>query len=179
VREFKSLPRRIYLDTCTLQTMHDFDAVVFEDEPLDPSSHASKVEGLPEELEALRKIFAVNERAMFEFVITKTSLQEVQARDNRRYTQWVHDVRDPWLVQSAGDEPAGWGLTFYARRFGMISSADRILLQDALDFSCDAFMTVEKRLPRNAEHIERWTGLRVMRPTEYWDLLAPWAQLYY
>jgi hypothetical protein len=40
------------------------------------------------------------------------------------------------------------------------------------------FMTVEKKLPKNAEHIERWTGLRILQPKEYWDLLAPWARLY-
>ena len=178
VNAWSSLPRRIYLDTCTLQSMYEFDGVIFEDEPLDPSSRAATIEGLPEQLEALRKILIVNERAMFEFVITKTSLREVKARNRGRYTQWVHDIRDPCLVQSAGYEPPRWGMTFYKPHFGMISKADRILLQDALDFGCDGFMTVEKKLPRNAEHIERWTGLQVMRPTKYWSLLAPWAALY-
>jgi hypothetical protein len=146
---------------------------------IDPTSLAPKVHGLPDELRALRKIFTVNERAMFEFVITRTSMREVMARGHGRYTQWVHDVRDPWLVQSGGYESASWSLTFYTSRFGMISKADRILLQDALDFGCDGVMTVEKKLPKNAGHIERWTGLRVMRPTEYWNLLAPRASLYY
>jgi len=178
VRAFARLPHRIYLDTCTLQTIYEYDGVIFEDEPLDPRNRAATIDGLPEQLEALRKIFIINERAMFEFVITKTSLREVVAWDRRRYTQWVHDVRDPWLVQSGGYEPGRWGMTLYNPRFGMISKADRILLQDALDYGCDGFMTVEKRLPRNAEYIERWTGLQVLRPKAYWDLLAPWARLY-
>ena len=61
----------------------------------------------------------------------------------------------------------------------MISSKDRRLLQDALDWRCDAFMTMERRLPTAAAFIERETELRVMRPTTYWGLLGRWARLYY
>lgn len=35
-----------------------------------------------------------------------------------------------------------------------------------------------QKLPEIADHIMQWTGLRVMRPTTYWDLLAPWTALY-
>jgi hypothetical protein len=61
----------------------------------------------------------------------------------------------------------------------MISVKDRQLLQDALDWRCDAFLTMERRLPTAAAFIERETGLRVMRPTTYWGLLDRWADLYY
>jgi hypothetical protein len=71
------------------------------------------------------------------------------------------------------------GARFERSTFGMISRKDRILLQDALDHRCDAFMTMERRLPTAAPVVERETGLQVMRPTTYWDLLAPWAKLYY
>lgn len=91
----------------------------------------------------------------------------------------MHDVRDTWLIQSADKEIPSWGRKFDNPRFGNIGSKDRILLQDALDFRCDAFMTMERRLPTRAEFIERETGLRVMRPTTYWSLLDPWANLYY
>jgi hypothetical protein len=56
---------------------------------------------------------------------------------------------------------------------------DRQLLQEALDWRCDAFMTMERRLPTAATFIERETGLRVMWPTTYCDLLRPFARLYY
>jgi hypothetical protein len=68
---------------------------------------------------------------------------------------------------------------FNEPRFGNVSAKDRKLLQDAVDTRCDAFLTMEKKLPKNAEFIERETGLRVMRPTMYWALLDPWAALYY
>jgi hypothetical protein len=55
----------------------------------------------------------------------------------------------------------------------MISVKDRQLLQEALDWRCDAFMTMERRLPTAAAFIERQTGLRVMRPTTYWGPAEP------
>jgi len=90
----------------------------------------------------------------------------------------VYDVRDTRLIQSAGEEIPPWGHRFLNPSFGMISKKDRILLQDALDLRCDAFLTMEKNLPDAAEHVERKTGLRIMRPTTYWGLLGRWAKLY-
>jgi hypothetical protein len=116
---------------------------------------------------------------MFEFVVTEASLREVEMRGRPSYTQWVFDVLDTWMIQSAGQEPPEPGVTFDDRRFDSISRKDRRLLQDALDVGCDAFMTMERRLPTAAEFIQRTTRLRVMRPTTYWDLLDPWAALYY
>jgi hypothetical protein len=178
VQSWISLPRRIYLDTSTLQTVFDYGEVIWENEPFVPTRRAAKVKGFREELHTLRMIFLVNERAMFEFVVTETGLLEVRGRNDPRYTQWVYDVRDTWLVQSAGEEIPPWGRKFDNRRFGNISAKDRILLQDALDYRCDAFMTMERRLPALAGFIERTTALRVMRPTTYWSLLEPWAHLY-
>jgi len=40
-------------------------------------------------------------------------------------------------------------------------------------------MTMERRLPTAAAFIERETGLRVMRPTRYWNLRSRFAALYY
>jgi hypothetical protein len=128
-----SLPRRIYLDTSTLQMVHDYGEVIWENEPFQPTGRAAKVEGLAKETEALRMIFTVNQRAMFEFVVTEASLREVVARDKPRFTQWVFDVLDTWLIQSEGEEPQSPGTTFSEPRFGMISLKDRCLLQDALD----------------------------------------------
>jgi hypothetical protein len=123
-------------------------------------------------------IFLVNERTMFEFVVTDASLREVQTGEPR-YTQWIYDVLDTWLIQSASEELAAPGATFEDRRFGMISVKDRRLLQEALDWRCDAFLTMERRLPTAAAFIEHEAALRVMRPTTYWGLLDPWANLYY
>jgi hypothetical protein len=86
---------------------------------------------------------------------------------------------DTWLIQSEGEEPTTPGMAFNDGRFGMISVKDRCLLQEALDWRCDAFMTIERRLPTAAAFIKRETGLPIMRPKTYWGLLDRWANLYY
>ncbi len=174
-----SLPRRIYLDTSTLQNLYDFGGEIFEGESFEPGGRAARVQGLADEVDALRMIFMVNERAMFEFVVTEASLREVVNRTHPGYTQWVYDVLDTWLIQSDGEEPPTPGTTLEDRRFGLISGKDSRLLQEALDWRCDAFMTMERRLPTAAAFIERQTGLRVMRPTTYWARLSRFARLYY
>jgi hypothetical protein len=179
VRAWLSLPRRIYLDTSTLQKLYDFGGEIFEGEPFEPVGRAARVQGLADEIDALRMIFMVNERAMFEFVVTEASLREVVNRTRPGYTRWVYDVLGTWLIQSEGEEPPRPGRTFEDRRFGMISVKDRRLLQEALDWRCDAFMTMERRLPTAAAFIEREAGLRVIRPTTHCDLLSRFARLYY
>ena len=179
VEAWLSLPRRVYLDTSTLQKLYDFGAEIFEGDLFEPGGRAARVQGLADEIDALRMIFMVNERAMFEFVVTEASLREVVNRTHPGYTQWVYDVLDTWLIQSNGEQPPTPSRTFDDRRFGMISVKDRQLLQEALDWRCDAFMTMERRLPTAAAFIEREISLRVMRPTTYCDLLSRFAQLYY
>jgi len=49
-------------------------------------------EDFERQIQALRMIFLVNERAMFEFVVTPATLQEVNGRNNPRYVRWVNDV---------------------------------------------------------------------------------------
>ena len=37
---------------------------------------------------------------------------------------------------------------------------------------------MEKKLTKNAAHIEAQLGLRILRPPDYWALLRPWGALY-
>jgi hypothetical protein len=145
VSVWRALPRRIYLDTSTLQNLYRYGEVIWEDQPFEPIGRAARVEGLADELEALRRIFLVNQREGIEFVVTEANLREVEAWDRPSYTQWVHDVLDTWLIQSSGQGPPERTEAFDHRRSDNISAKDRRLLQDALDLGCDAFMTMERR----------------------------------
>jgi hypothetical protein len=46
------LPRRIYLDTSTLQKVFDYGGVIFEGEPFEPVGRANKVPNLVRERRA-------------------------------------------------------------------------------------------------------------------------------
>jgi hypothetical protein len=178
------LPRRVFLDSSTLQTLHAFGGVVFERE--DPPEAAAAHAGLGLDLEALRRIFAVNERALFEFVLSQNSLHEVEDKHDPRYRRWALDVLDHWeacvdayenreAFTRSGERLAD---VLNESRFGYLGQKDRRLLVDAVAYECDAFLTMEKKLPNHSAQIEQATGLRILRPPDYWALLKPWASLY-
>jgi hypothetical protein len=171
---FAALPRRLYLDTTVLSRMSRYSGVVFEGEPLVPTGRAARNPLMARDIEALRKIFIVNQRAMFEFVVTEASLREVAAKADAQFMQWVRDVEDTWLVQSAGERQP----VTNRPQIGSISVKDWALITDSLNTACEAFLTMDGPLASQAPVILRKTGLRVMRPTTYWDLLAPWAPLW-
>jgi hypothetical protein len=182
---FEAVPRRLFLDSSTVQTLGDYGGPVFEGEMPEPTSRAHRIPGFLDDLEALHRIFRVNERGMFEFVLSPNSLVEADDKLDARHSRWVRDVLDPWLITVEayrGEAFEGWGQELAARldepRFGYLSAKDKLLLQDAVALECDAFLTMEKKLARNAEHIEEQLGLKVLRPPDYWALLAPWAALY-
>lgn len=81
-----------------------------------------------EDLDALRRIFEVNDRAHVEFVVTDASLSEVKARGRTGYTQWVRDVGEAWLIQSEGVEHE----LAEVERVGSVSRKDWALIRAAL-----------------------------------------------
>lgn len=179
------LPGRIFLDSSALQTIHTYGSFIWDGEELSPQDRILGVPGGYAELEALRSIFVINERAMFEFALSRHSFAEIAAKEDAPYLQWAYDVLDHWeacLVSYDADAFTGTGYVIAARldgpSFNYLSSKDRLLVRNAIELECDAFLTMERRLPRNGPHLRRETGLQVIRPTEFWSQLRPWAALF-
>lgn len=185
VARFDALPRRLFLDSSTLQTLMGYGEFVWENVEPPPRDRAYSMPGFLDDLEALRLIFQVNERASFDIVITQNSLAEVEEKGEAAYNSWVLGVLDHWLVrieEYEGRAFDGSGVAISNRlddpSFDYLSAKDRILLKDALALECDAFLTMEKKLAKNAAHIDAAVGLKVLRPPSYCALLRPWAALY-
>jgi len=181
--DFGALPHRVFLDSCTVQTLRDYGGFVWEGEPIDPNDAIHRVTNGHANVLALRNIFLINERALFEWIVTGASIAEAEAKRDLGHLQWVYDVLDHTQVcleECGGPTAESQALARRLDRpcFGYLSEKDRVLVRDAVLLSCDAFLTMETRLPRNAGHIHRELGLRILDPVGHWGLLSPWAGLY-
>jgi hypothetical protein len=179
---FKSLPRRIFLDSCTAQTLRNYGGYIYDAEPILASDRIHRVtEGIAN-VEALRCIFSVNERAHFEWIVSRGSMQEAHDKGDPGHMQWLWDIAAHSEVCLEGDGPTAESEALGARldepTFGCLSQKDRLLLRHAIVLRCEAFLTVERRLPRNAPHIDRKLGIRILTPIMHCEMLRPWAALW-
>ena len=179
---FESLPRRIFLDSCTAQTLRDYGGFIYEGEPISSSDPIQRVPDGIANIEALRDIFLINERAQFEWIVSRGSMEEAHDKRDAGHMQWLWDIADHSTVclESAGPTTEGEAIATKIDdpKFGYLSDKDRMLLRHAIILRCDSFLTMERRLPRNAAHVERELGIRIMTPIRHWSMLRPWAALW-
>jgi hypothetical protein len=111
------------------------------------------------------------------------SFIEVQRRGDTRYLQWAYEVLDHSLAcLEVSGEPrvnARALAVIDSVSFNYLGAGDRALIKDALTFGCDAFLTMENKLPKVAAHIHKVLGIRVFSPIEMWEILRPWAALFW
>lgn len=162
--------------------MRDYGGYIYEAEPIANSDRIYRVTDGIANLEALRNIFLVNERALFEWIVSRGSLQEAHDKGDPGHMQWFWDIADHSEVCLEGDGPTEESEALAAcldePKFGYLSGKDKLLLRHAVILRCEAFLTVERRLPRNAAHVERELGIRILTRITYWQMLAPWAALW-
>jgi hypothetical protein len=180
---FETLPRRVFLDTCTAQTLRNYGGYIYEGEPIPESDRIHRVRDGIANLEALRDIFLVNERALFEWIVSRGSIQEAHDKGDPGHMQWLWDIADHSEICLEDDGPTPESEALAARldeaKFGYLSEKDRLLLRHAIILRCEAFLTVERRLPRNSAHVWRELGIRILTPITHWEILRPWAALWW
>lgn len=188
---FDDLPKRLFLDTSVLQFTQKFDCFKLEEvdiNELHPIGH-EKLQRLPKGITnwlALNNIYLVSLRRSFECVISKSSLVEVFAKGDPEFTQWAMEWFDHWIITREDYSPysafSGKGKKIMNKinsvECGYLSKSDKKLIFDSVINECDAFITMEDKLPKNYHHVKRRLGIKILRPYEYWELLEPWAALY-
>jgi hypothetical protein len=182
---FDALPTRIFLDASTLQAIFRYGEFIWENVEPPPGDRVHSI-GLLPDLDALRCIFQVNRRACFDIVVSENCYREAAAKGEWRYTSYAAEVWDHWLTrveEYQGRAMQGRGADAAARLrgsgFGYLSAKDKRLLRDALELECHAFLTLDGKLAKNAPHLEATVGIRVLLPTDHWELLRPWAALWW
>lgn len=177
-----AIPRRIFLDSCTAQMLRDYGGYIFEGEDISDTDRIRRVTDGVANVDALRNIFLVNERALFEWIVSRGSMQEAYDKADPGHMRWLWDIADHSEICLQDDGPTPESTAVATRldepKFGYLSEKDRRLVREAIELRCQAFLTVERRLPRNAEHIERELGIRVLTPMIHWEMLRPWASLW-
>jgi hypothetical protein len=195
--ELIPVPGRLLLDTCILNRLYDEGGYIFDGAPAIGTESEEEVEP---DLRALRAIFLVNQRADFQLLISPLTVAEVantqQFSDRSRRLGWVLEVLDHWLIMldETGSRVAAGGSVRH--RFKLtpelqaFESAlleipdfrrdpfDRVLLIQYKMGDCDAFLTTDRDTIWRHRVILRELGVCVLTPSEYWELLRPWAALW-
>lgn len=196
LERFRSLPGRVLLDTCILNSLFKYGEYIFDG----GSPGDVPEEALDPELRALRLILTVNQQASFQFLVSSLTVAEIAntqafgVRDS--LLSWVLEVLDHWLVMldEIGDRASQGGTVRH--RFKLTADLqefearlmeipdfrrdpfDRLLLVQYRMGNCDAFLTTdEDTIWRHRERLAD-EGVKVLRPTEFWERLSPWAAIW-
>jgi hypothetical protein len=179
------IPWRIFLDTCTFQVLGDCGGFVFgEDDYPEAADYAPgrapqvlRRPDAEEILIALKGIFLFNDRANFDWIVSETSIAEVDAAGDRYNSGYVRDIIDHSMTCLADHSPTEaadrMAQEIASGRCGSFGSQDKQLLLEAAAAECDVFLTIEKRLPRNASAVLRKIPLLITTPADLWKMLEP------
>ena len=94
MKHFFEIPRRIFLDSCTVQTLRDYGSFIYEGELIPDSNRIDCVKDGIANVEALRGIFLINDRAQFEWIVSRGSLQEARDKHDPGHLSWLYDMAD-------------------------------------------------------------------------------------
>ena len=180
---FDSLPQRIFLDSSTLQRIYDYGGFIWENEPISPNDEIRRVPQGIEELATLRNIFFVHQRAMWEFIISKSTLDEVNAKHERGYSKYSLDVFDYSTICIEESDISPRHSINEAENIKKIlshnlSQKDLKLVIEAQFLACDSFLTCDRKLVKSKEIILKHLEILIMSPVSYWEMIKPWARLY-
>ena len=147
------IPDPVFLDSSVLQTVSVYGEFLFENVEPPAQARIRKVPGGMEELEALRRIFFTNQGNSIPMAISGNSIKEVADRGDPRYLSWAFEILEWW----ESFEGARYTRNFLRPSlFGYLSAKDRLLLEDCIYLGCRAFLTMERRLPRNRDPIRKY-----------------------
>ena len=135
-----------------------------------------------ENIKALRYSFGPT-RAVLPVVISRNVLDEIVRENNSDYSQYAFELFEYCFVLNPNDEEY---LQYELKNQHILDEfnpefrflSDKALIFDALKLRCYYFMTANLELLKHKNKIKKFTGLVMLKPIEYWNILKPWAGLW-
>lgn len=181
--DFEKISSRIFLDTNIVHCLVIYGEEIFDNQNVEIFDTLSRNKHGTKNIESLRNLFGF-QRSNFQLVISPNVIEEIMRKDDERYTQYAFDLRDYCDVinEHAGDLEILYDqnqqiLDEFNTKIGFLSECDRKLIFDAIRLRCKYFMTMDEKLWNNKDPIEKYTGMTLIIPFEFWDIVKPYMSL--
>lgn len=169
----KDLSRRVLLETSVLQYFCMYGNVILHGEELPSDSQIFRIGDLRDDVSALNQIVLMHQRNTIELIVSPSDIHMISGGTDFRNLEWIFDSEQSW--QSCPDH-ADPGTTreerdgttrLQQKTHGYLSKSHRLRLGEALALECDAVLSVDPRLTRNAAHLEKTLDLIVAQPSAF------------
>jgi hypothetical protein len=187
INSFENIPRRVFLDTNVVNLALEYGEQIHNGADMPPIAS----DRLYADVDALKAIFDTGSRAFWQFAISPLTYREVtKTKDPNRFKElenWFFEIWSYWrqFLHSADNLPSFSEAE--EERLSLLSSgvleilpdmADRVLLSDAVVYRCDAFCTRDwSSILRHREELKP-LPLKILRPSEWWELIEPRAAIW-
>ena len=186
--KFEKIPGRAFLDTNSLNFILEYGEYIFDGVMISPKISSNRI---IKDIDSFYNIFFTGKRASWQLAISPFTFKEVietQDATKKHYLEnWFMEIWHYWLniLEENNDLP-----TFVQAentRIELLSSGildplpdieDRILICDAIVYRCDCFCTRDWRTILKYRTYLKSLPIKIITPSEWWDLIKPYARLW-
>lgn len=180
-RSLSDLPIRVLLDTNVIQVLSSFGEYVYEHSmgPELESIYSRLPEEIRSDIESLRCILTPVTRSPVEPVVSNLSLAELDRIGDpvkrSRLLRWGFELYE--YAERMENVLELWDPELVEVRKSL-QGLDAPLVTEVVRLRCDAMITMDYRTILRRRVGDRVGPVRVLSPTEYWEMLRPWAGLW-
>lgn len=167
------LPRRVFLDTSIVDYFCMYSNIILDGEALPSDSQIFRMGDLRDDVSALNQIVLMHQRNTIELAASPSDVHMILGGTDFRQLEWISDSERSWQPSRDHADPGTArgereGATPLQQKiYGYLSKAHKLRLGQALALECDAFLSVDPRLTRNAAHLEKTLNLMVAQPSAF------------
>ncbi len=180
---FEQIFSRIFLDRNIVHCLVKYGEEIFNNQDVLIDDTLSRNKYGTKNIESLRNLFGFP-RSNFRLIISPNIIEETMRKRDHYHTQYVFDLKDYCDVINEHDgnphifdDQNQQILDKFCPKIGFLSKCDKKLIFDAIRLRCYYFMTMDEKLLKNKDQIKNLTGLNLIRPFEFWNLVKPFMGL--